>query len=77
MWTDLKTVVRDGVLIGVKYAVALAIVLIAASWLLGDYATMRKRSLNGQIAWERQERVLQDQQRRAPAHPPTASPQKE
>lgn len=70
MWVDLQAAVRAGVLIGVKVAVAAVLLLVAVSWFLGDYQWVRQAALKGQIAYERQEQVLQQQQqRRAPVAP--------
>ena len=52
MWSDVKAAARDGILVGVKYGIAAALVLAAVSWMLGDYTTVRQRAHNGQVAFE-------------------------
>lgn len=44
-------------MLGVKYGIAAIVVLVAISWMLGDYAVVRQRALNGQRAFEFLERA--------------------
>jgi hypothetical protein len=69
MWTDLKTAARDGLVVGVKLAVATLVILFAVSWFLGDYVVLRQQARNGQIAFDRQQQVLRQQQAAAAATP--------
>lgn len=48
-----KQALADGAVLGVRYAVAILIVLVAVSWVLGDYNIVRQRSQNGQRAFDR------------------------
>jgi hypothetical protein len=48
----LKTAAEEGLVCGVKWAVAILIVAVVIAWALGDYAVVRQRSLNGQVAFE-------------------------
>lgn len=52
MWQDVKHAGREGIVLGVKYGCAAVIVIVAVSWLLGDYAIVRQRAQNGQSAFE-------------------------
>ena len=52
MWSEIKQAARQGVLLGVQYGIAVLLVLIAISWFVGDYSTVRQRALNGQQAFE-------------------------
>lgn len=52
MLDRLKTATAEGVLLGVKYGVAAALILVVVSWLLGDYGVVRQRAANGQAAYE-------------------------
>lgn len=49
---DLATAARDGLVLGVKYGIALLAVGVLIACALGDYAIVRQRALNGQIAFE-------------------------
>lgn len=64
--------IRDGILLGVKLALAVGLVLMGVSYLLNDYNVVRQRSLHGQQAFE----FLQQQQQaaRPPAGPPAPKP---
>lgn len=62
MWEDIKQAARAGVLDGVRWGITAVIVVIALSWLLGDYAVVRQRSQNGQAAFEFIQRQVQAQQ---------------
>jgi len=74
MWDDLKSAAREGVLLGVKWAIIAAFVVFAVSMLLGDYIIVRQRAANGQQAFEfivqQQQRVQQQQQQLQPVSPP-------
>ena len=54
VWSDIKGAARAGLLLGVKWLV----VVVGLSWIAGDYRSVRQGARNGQVAWERQERVL-------------------
>ena len=54
----LRLAIQDGILWGVKLALAVGFVLLGVSYLLNDYNVVRQRSLNGQRAFE----FLQQQQ---------------
>lgn len=62
---------QEGILWGVKLGLALGLILVAVSYVLGDYSIVRQRALNGQRAFE----FLQQQQTARPS-PPAPSPQK-
>lgn len=73
MRSGLKDAIEAGVLFGLKWAVGLGIVVLALSWLAGDYFVVRDRAKNGQWAYEFIQRGLQQQrptvQPRAPEAP--------
>ena len=71
-WEELKVVVSEAVLFGVKWLVVSLLILTGISWWLSDYQTVRNRSRNGQIAWERQEQAIS---RQAQPAPPIRPPQ--
>ncbi len=48
----LKQAASDGLVLGVKGAVALVVVALAVMLFLGDYSVVRQRALNGQKAFE-------------------------
>jgi len=48
----LKVAAEEGILIGVKWALALAAILLTVSYLLNDYGIVRSRAANGQLAFE-------------------------
>lgn len=48
----LSVVAQEGVLIGVKWMIALILMLWAVSWSLGDYNIVRQRALSGQQAFD-------------------------
>lgn len=50
--TRLGRAIQDGILWGVKLGLALALTLIALSYVFGDYSIVRQRALNGQRAFE-------------------------
>lgn len=52
MWSDLKAAAREGIVLGVKYGLAAMLVIVAVSFLLGDYQVVRGRAYNGQVAFE-------------------------
>jgi len=68
-WGRLRMALQDGILLGVKLALAVGLVLVGVSYLLNDYNVVRQRSLHGQQAFE----FLQQQQQ---ARPPAAAPMK-
>lgn len=47
-----KQAAEEGALVGIKIVVVLAIVTAALSVILGDYAIVRQRAMNGQQAFE-------------------------
>lgn len=52
-WLDrLRQAAEAGVVLGVKWAIVAAILLVSVSWLLGDYNVVRERAANGQRAFE-------------------------
>lgn len=68
----LAEAVREGILLGVKLALAVGLVLLGVSYLLNDYNIVRQRALHGQQAFE----FLQQQQQaaRPPAAPTKPTP---
>ena len=70
MWVEIKKAARDGVVLGVKYGLAVAGILLALSWIFNDYQVIRGRAQNGQAAFEFIQRQLQAQA--APKAAPTA-----
>lgn len=66
MFSDrLRLAAEAGVLIGVKWAIAAAILLFSVSCLLGDYNLVRERAANGEKAWE----LIQSQLNRSQTPP--------
>ena len=58
----LRDAAEDGLLLGVKYALAVGLILVGVSYVLGDYLVIRQRAANGQMAFEflqKQQQVLQ------------------
>lgn len=47
-----KVAAVDGLVLGVKWAIALGVVLFVVSWLVRDYDLTRARAQNGQLAYE-------------------------
>jgi hypothetical protein len=66
--TRLRAAAEEGLVLGVKWAIALAAILLGVSLTLGDYNLVRQRAYNGQLAFEALQRV-QQQQAPAPAVP--------
>ena len=54
----LRSACEEGVLIGVKLALAVGFVLIGVSYILADYGLVRERARNGQAAYELLQRQL-------------------
>jgi len=52
VWNDIKSAAVDGVVLGVKYGIAAVLIVIAVSWLLGDYGVTRQRAAAGQRAYD-------------------------
>ena len=64
MWQRLRDAAADGVVLGVKWGLALLLALFSVSWALGDYNQVRQRALNGQQAFEfLQQQVKASQER--------------
>ncbi len=76
MWADLKVAAREGVILGVKYGLAAIIVLFMVAALLGDYAIVRQRALNGQKVYEEVEELKQRQRSQQMTPPVVAPPEK-
>ena len=74
LWGELKKAARDGVVLGVKYGLAVAGILLALSWIFNDYQVLRGRAQNGQVAFEFLQRQGQAQQtaQKVPPAAPTA-----
>lgn len=72
----LTVAIQDGLLWGVKLALALGLVVVAISYLLGDYSQTRQRALNGQQAFEFLQRQLAAQTP-APVAPTAPKPSQE
>lgn len=71
MLTKLKDAAEAGLLWGVRIGVALLVMGLLLSWMVGDYTLTRQRAANGQRAFEFIERQLQQQQQQArPPAPP-------
>ena len=62
MWARLKTAAEAGLLLGVKWGLAVILTLWSISWVLGDYNLVRQRAENGQRAFEIVTRSLAAQQ---------------
>lgn len=52
LWVRVRQAATDGLVVGVKYSIALVVVAFVLTWALGDYAIVRQRALHGQIAFE-------------------------
>lgn len=52
MWPRVKYAAEEGLLLGVKWALTVALVLLGVSYLLNDYGIVRQRAQNGQAAFE-------------------------
>ena len=52
MRARLKQAAEEAIILGVKWSLIVALILLTVSWLLGDYKTVRQRALNGQQAFE-------------------------
>lgn len=63
----LKDALEAGLLIGLKVLVALAVVLLGAGWIIGDYTSVRIGAQQGAAAFEFIQKAQQQQQK-----PPTA-----
>ena len=48
----LRDAIESGVILGVKWALAVGLVLIGVSYVLNDYGIVRQRAFNGQAAFE-------------------------
>lgn len=74
MWDRVKRAAEAGVLLGVQYGIALALMLLAISWMLGDYTLVRQRALNGQQAFEYLQHEITAKQKRSAIEPAVESP---
>lgn len=52
MLERLKQASVDGLVLGVKWAIFVAVLGVALLLIAGDYAVIRGRALNGQVAYE-------------------------
>lgn len=68
-WERVKTASVEGLVLGVKWGVALLVWGFLILWALHDYNTVRQRALHGQEAYEFIQKV-QAQQAPAPAAGP-------
>ena len=73
MWQRLSEAAQSGIVIGVKYGIALVLMLLSVSWILGDYQAVRERARNGQAAFEfLQQQVQRQQQSQSQSQAPVA-----
>ena len=61
----LRQAATDGLVLGVKYGVALAVLAAVILLCLGDYGVTRQRAYNGQLAHEYLQKMVQQQQTQA------------
>jgi hypothetical protein len=73
MWATLRQAASEGVVLGVKWGIALFLTLMALGYALSDYGIVRGRALNGQRAFEYLQQ-LEAQQKQAPAPGPGLAP---
>ena len=71
-WPRLQAACAAGVLLGVQYGLAAILILVAVSWVLGDYSVVRQRALRGQQAWEQIQAAMAAQ--RSPTSAPRPGP---
>lgn len=63
----LRDAIEDGMVIGVKWALAVGLILIGVSYVLNDYGIVRQRAMNGQAAFEYlQQQIAAQQKAQAP-----------
>ena len=62
----LRDAIESGVIIGVKWALAVGLILIGVSYVLNDYGIVRERALNGQRAFEFLQQQVAQQQKAKP-----------
>jgi hypothetical protein len=62
----LRAAVEAGLLLGVKILIVLAVLLLGAGWLIGDYNITRARAAHGQEIWELVQKQQQAQQGKQP-----------
>lgn len=65
----LRAALEEGILWGVKLGLAMVLVIVALSYVFGDYTTTRQRALNGQQAFEFIQRQLAAQAKTPPPGP--------
>ena len=68
IWRRLSAALQEGLVLGVKWGVALLVVGFLILWALKDYGTVRQRALHGQEAFE----FIQKVQAQAAQAPPPA-----
>lgn len=62
----LREAFESGVILGVKWAIAVGLLLIGVSYVLNDYGIVRERALNGQRAFEYLQQQLAKQAKPTP-----------
>lgn len=68
-WQRSVQAIQEGILLGVKWAIVIAITLIAVSFVLNDYGVVRQRAKNGQWAAEMLQQQLAAQQKQTGVKP--------
>lgn len=61
--TDLMQAARDGVLLAVKWTIALGLIVLVSYGVITDYLAVRARALRGEAAAAYIEKVLAEQQK--------------
>lgn len=70
----LKNAAQDGIVWGVKIALAVGLVVVAVSYLLGDYSQTRTRAIKGEQAFTYIQQTLAAQQAAQKAAPAAKPP---
>lgn len=71
-WMQVRNAAAAGTVVGVKWAMALLIMLASLAMFLGDYQVLRQRAANGQRAFEFIQQQI-EQARAKPAALPSLS----